>query len=59
MTTLTDERGEETGVPGEKPPDDEVQKMPHTKTRKFKPQARFEPALSHWWQALGGKLVSY
>ena len=29
----------------EKIPDDELQKMPHTKARKFKPQARFEPAL--------------
>ena len=29
----------------EKPLDDELQKMPHTKARKFKPQARFEPAL--------------
>ena len=26
-------------------PDDELQKMPHTKARKFKPQPRFEPAL--------------
>ena len=29
----------------EKTPDDELQKMPHTKARKFKPQARLEPAL--------------
>ena len=27
---------------------DELQKMPHTKARKFKPQARLEPALEHW-----------
>ena len=26
-------------------PDDELQKMPHTKGRKFKPQPRLEPAL--------------
>ena len=26
-------------------PDDELQKMPHTKARKFKPQPRLEPAL--------------
>ena len=41
---LTDEGGEETEVPGENP-DDELQKMPHTKVRKFKPQPRLEPAL--------------
>ena len=42
----------------EKLPEDEPQKMPHTKkkkkkkkTRKFKPQPRLEPALQHWWQA--------
>ena len=27
------------------PPDDEVQKMTHTKARQFKPQPRLEPAL--------------
>ena len=27
----------------EKTPDDELQRMPHTKTQKFKPQARLEP----------------
>ena len=42
LKPLTDEGGEETGVPGENP-DDELQKMPHTKARKFKPQARLEP----------------
>ena len=26
----------------EKTPDDELQKMPHTKARRFKPQARLE-----------------
>ena len=29
----------------EKTPDDELQKMPHTKARKFKPQPRLESAL--------------
>ena len=28
----------------EKTPDDELQKMSHTKTRRFKSQARLEPA---------------
>ena len=28
----------------EKTPGDELQKMPHTKARRFKPQARLEPA---------------
>ena len=27
----------------EKTPDDELQKTPHTKARKFKPQLRLEP----------------
>ena len=31
----------------EKTPGDELQKMPHTTARRFKPQARLEP----WWQA--------
>ena len=35
----------------EKPPDEGLQKMPHTKARKFKSQARLEHALQHWWQA--------
>ena len=39
---LTDEGGEETGVP-EKTPGDELQKMPHTTARRVKPQARLEP----------------
>ena len=30
----------------EKTPGDEPQKMPHTKARRFKPQARLEPAQS-------------
>ena len=29
----------------EKTPDNELQKMPHTKAQKFKPQARLKPAL--------------
>ena len=47
---LTDEGGEETGVLGEKTPGDELQKMAHTTTRRFKPQARLEPA-----QYIGGR----
>ena len=39
---LTDKGGKETGVPGETP-GGELQKMPHTEARKFKPQARLEP----------------
>ena len=35
----------------EKTPGDELQKMAHTKARRFKPQARPEPAQQHWWQA--------
>ena len=35
----------------EKTPGDELQKMPHTTARRFKPQARLEPAQKHWWQA--------
>ena len=35
----------------EKTPGDELQKMPHTKAQRFKPQARLEPAQYHWWQA--------
>ena len=34
-----------------KTPGDEFQKMPHTTARRFKPQARLEPAQQHWWQA--------
>ena len=39
---LTDKGGEETGVPGENA-GEELQKMPYTKARRFKPQARLEP----------------
>ena len=49
LKQLTSEGREETGVPGENP-DDELQKMQHTKARKFKPQPRFKLSLSHWWQ---------
>ena len=35
----------------EKTPGAELQKMPHTTARGFKPQARLEPAQQHWWQA--------
>ena len=35
----------------EKTPGDELQKMTHTKARRFKPQAKLEPAQQHWWQA--------
>ena len=40
----------------EKTPDDELQKMPQTKARKFKPHLRLEPALLHWWQAFARKV---
>ena len=35
----------------EKTPGDELQKMLHTKARRFKHQARLEHAQQHWWQA--------
>ena len=35
----------------EKTPGDELQKMPHTQARRFKPPARLEPSHWHWWQA--------
>ena len=35
----------------EKTPGDQLQKMPHTKARRFKPQARLEPTQHNWWQA--------
>ena len=41
-----DEGKSETGVPGENP-DDELQKMSHTKARIFKRQTRLEPAQQH------------
>ena len=42
--------GEETGVPG-KNPGYQLQKMPHTKARRFRPHARLEPAQQHCGQA--------
>ena len=48
---LTDEGGEETGVPLEKTPGDELQKMANTKAQRFKPQARLLPHYS-----IGGRL---
>ena len=47
------ERGGGGGEPEhtEKTPDDELQKMPYTEARKFKPQPRLEPALLLWWRA--------
>ena len=35
----------------EKTPGDELQKMPNTNARTFKPQARLEPTQLHRWQA--------
>ena len=35
----------------EKPSDDELENMPHTKERRFKPQARLQPAQQYWWKA--------
>ena len=34
----------------EKTPGDELQNLPDTKARRFKAQARLEPAQQHWWQ---------
>ena len=42
----------------EKPLDDELQKMPHTKARKSKPQARLELALKHCWQGRKGDVLT-
>ena len=36
----------------EKTPGDELQKMSHTEAQRFKPQARLELTLQHWWQTL-------
>ena len=35
----------------EKTAGEELQKMPHTKALRSKPQARFEPVQHPWWQA--------
>ena len=42
----------------EKTPDDELQKMPHTKARKYKPQTRLELVLKHWWQAMKADVLT-
>ena len=42
LKPLNNEGGEETRVPGEKP-NNELQKMPQTKAKNFKPQPRLEP----------------
>ena len=44
LKQFTDEGGRRPEYP-EKIADDELQKMPHTKARKFMPQPRLEPAL--------------
>ena len=41
----------------EKTPGDELQKMPHTKARRFKPQERLEPAQQHCGSHLFGLVV--
>ena len=43
----------------EKTPNDELQKMPHTEARKFKPQPRHEHTLEHWWQARKADVLSH
>ena len=35
----------------EKTSSDKLQKMPHTKAQRFKPQARLKPTQQLWWQA--------
>ena len=42
----------------EKTPDDELQKMPRAKARKFKFQPRLEPALLHLWQARKAEVLT-
>ena len=42
----------------EKTPGEEFQEMPHTKARRFKPQARFEPTQYYWWQARKADVVT-
>ena len=43
----------------EKTPGDELKKMPHTKARRFKPQARLEPTQEHWWQARKADVITF
>ena len=50
LKPLPAEEGRKPEYP-EKTPGDELQKMPHTKAGKFKPQPRLEPTLQHWWQS--------
>ena len=42
----------------ENTPDDDLQKMSHTKAQKFTPQARLEPAQWSWWQARQADLLT-
>ena len=42
----------------EKTRGDELQKMPHTTARWFKPQARLKPAQQHSWQARKADMLS-
>ena len=42
----------------EKTLDDELQKVPHSKARRFKPQARLEPARQHLWQAMKADMLT-
>ena len=35
----------------EKNPGDKLQKMPHTKAQRSKPQSKLKPTQQHWWQA--------
>ena len=44
LKRLTYKEGRRPEYP-EKTPEDQLQKMPHTKARKFKPQPKLEPAL--------------
>ena len=43
----------------EKTPGDELHKMPYTKARRFKPQARLEPAQQHCWQARKADVLAF
>ena len=53
LKPLADEGGEETGVPRENP-DDELQKMPHTKTWNIRPQPRIQDLNPQ--SSIGGRL---
>ena len=43
----------------EKIPGDELQKMPFTRARRFKPQARFEPTQQHWRHARKADMLTF